>query len=141
MFFFYFAPQECCWSLFFLLLSALNLKHRVQTSYTSHSSSEEAKYHIGLIIFLAKTKRCNIKNVTCMCTSGQYMCDKDLNDEEQVTHKVETSSVQRASLSQRKECKSDLSTTRHFNMSKLILSLMHSKCESGMNVCESLKSL
>ena len=69
------------------------------------------------------------------------MCDKDLNDEEQVSQKVETSSVQRASLSQRKECKSDLSTTRHFNMSKLILSLMHSKCESGMNVCESLKSL
>ena len=69
------------------------------------------------------------------------MCDKDLNDEEQVSQKVATSSTQRASLSQRKECKSDLSPTKHLDMSKLILSLMYSKCESGMNVCESLKSL
>ena len=69
------------------------------------------------------------------------MCDKDLNDEEQVSHKVETSSRQRASLSQRKECKSDLSTTKHLDISKLFLSLMHLKCESGMNVCESVKSL
>ena len=69
------------------------------------------------------------------------MCDKDLNDEEQVSHKVATSSMQRASLSQRKECKSDLSPTRHLDISKLFLSPKHSKCESGMNVCESLKSL
>ena len=54
-----------------------------------------------------------------MCTSGQYMCDKDLNDEEQVSYKAATSSVQRASLSQCKECKSDLSPTRHFDISKL----------------------
>ena len=67
------------------------------------------------------------------------MCDKDLNDEEQVSQKVATSSMQRASLSQCKECKSDLSTTKHLDMSKLFL--MYSKCESGMNVCESLKSL
>ena len=29
---FYFAPQECCWSVFFQLLSALNFKYKVQTS-------------------------------------------------------------------------------------------------------------